>query len=460
MRIAVRLIVLLIFGIAPSYGATTPQHEDRFDSYRFLCVATTTWAPFSAEIDDQLAGIGIDYWRKISQRLGIPFRCKKAKSWENVLAQLKTGQADLTVATEQTPERKRYGVFTKPYSRYPYIIVTRKNVGFINDARLLEGETIVVGRNYSVAHVLKKNYPKLNIVEVDSIDMALETVASGEAYATVDVLPVLAYKLNDPKYLNLKFSGMLPEKFEARIMLCKEYAPLLPSINRVIDTISLKERKAINDKWTSVQTPEAVPLVYLYSVGSIALAFVLLLWFRTHRLQHVLETKEVNLKRFEEMARIDGLTGIYNRRMLDTMLTQQVAIAKRYRKMLSVIFFDIDHFKTINDRYGHVYGDDILKQIASIVNQSIRTSDIFGRWGGDEFLIILPETSRKQATRLAEHLYRSIAQRVFPNGIRVTCSFGVVSYRYGDTIQSFLERADEDLYRAKKHKASLVSDET
>jgi polar amino acid transport system substrate-binding protein len=459
MRIFVVFALILTGGFAQSLSVT-PNEKQQLASYRFLCTSTTAWAPFNTEKDGELAGIGIDYWRLIARRLGIPFRCEKAASWQEVLDRLQTGRADLTVATEKTDERSRYAVFSKPYVSYPYVVVTRKDVGFIYDMHLLQGKKLVAGRRYTVVDVLKKHYPELTVVEVDSVEDALEKVASGRAYAVIDVLPVLAYKLNDSAYKDLKISGMLPERFSARIMLRKTYAPLVPLIDRVIETISVAERREINRKWTRVYRANAVPTWYLYIVGSVALAFALIFWLHTRRLKETVEQQKMDIRQLEEMARIDGLTGIYNRRMMDTMLAQQVAISKRYRQMLSVIFFDIDYFKTINDRYGHVYGDDVLKIVTMTIGKEIRTSDIFGRWGGDEFLIILPETSRKQATRLAEHLYRSIAQRVFPNGIRVTCSFGVVSYRYGDTIQSLLERADEELYRAKKHKASLVSDET
>ena len=453
MRAFLLVIMLSQWSVAQPISWTN-QERSLLDAHPLTCISTPFWAPFNTEIDGKLAGIGIEYWRLITERLHIPFRCKRASSWDEVLKSLREKKEDLTVASEATLDRTAFSSFSKPYVTYPYVVVTRKDVGFVYDIHMLHGKNIVVGKGYSVVSVLKKHYPKLSVSEVPSIDDALKAVAEGHAYAAIDVLPVLAYKLNNEHYTALKISGMLPEIFSAHIMLRKDYENLLPLINRAIDTITDEERLAINEKWTRVYAPSTMPSVYFYTLIGIAFLLLFLLYVRTRRLKQEMGNKEIDMKHLEEMARIDSLTKVNNRRMLDTVLAQHLAIAERYRQLLSVVFFDIDSFKAINDRYGHNIGDDVLIELTHLVSGSIRGSDVFGRWGGDEFLIILPESSQKQARRLAKSLHQKIIDHSFPGVPRVSCSFGVVAYQYGDTIKTLVARADDALYKAKKHKDS------
>jgi polar amino acid transport system substrate-binding protein len=174
--------------------------------------------------------------------------------------------------------------------------------------------------------------------------------------------------------------------------------------------------------------------------------------FHARFLKKEINKKEANMKHLEELANIDSLTLIYNRHMLDTVLVQQLAMVERYNQMLSIVFFDIDSFKKINDRYGHAVGDEVLVDLSRLVSRSIRSTDFFGRWGGDEFLIILPEDSQKQARRFVDLLEKKIANHRFASVKKLSCSFGVVSYRMDDTLKDIMDRADAELYEAKKQR--------
>ena len=151
-----------------------------------------------------------------------------------------------------------------------------------------------------------------------------------------------------------------------------------------------------------------------------------------------------------ELARHDTLTGIYNRYGMKDILEQRVGEFERFRRDLSIVFFDIDYFKLINDTYGHDKGDYILKTLSTLVDNCIRKSDIFARWGGEEFVIILPETSILEATLLAEKLRRSIEEYDFELKNSLTCSFGVTQLKEGECQDTIMKRADEFLYRAKE----------
>lgn len=145
----------------------------------------------------------------------------------------------------------------------------------------------------------------------------------------------------------------------------------------------------------------------------------------------------------------DSLTNIYNRRFFIQMLEQEMERTRRNGNPFSIIMFDLDHFKRVNDRFGHATGDMVLKSLADMVKQRMRKTDCFARWGGEEFIILLPETYINDAADLAEELREKISSMTLPKVEHVTASFGVASHKPSDTIDTILLRADNMLYEAK-----------
>lgn len=152
----------------------------------------------------------------------------------------------------------------------------------------------------------------------------------------------------------------------------------------------------------------------------------------------------------ERLAIQDKLTGLYNRRKLDKSLAQEITRAGRYGRPLSIIMLDLDHFKEVNDTHGHPTGDAVLVETAARLRKALRTSDILGRWGGEEFLILCPETGLQATAGLANRLLRDYTASEFPTAGRRTASFGVATHRAGDRPEELLSRADAALYCAKK----------
>lgn len=154
-------------------------------------------------------------------------------------------------------------------------------------------------------------------------------------------------------------------------------------------------------------------------------------------------------KRAEELAITDRLTGLYNRLKLDEVLNYEIAQTRRYETPLSIIIIDIDHFKSVNDTYGHQTGDMVLIEAAQILRSCSRASDTSGRWGGEEFLIILPNTNLSGALEAAEKIRMAIENYPFSVVGQKTASFGVSEFLANENENSFIERADQALYRAK-----------
>ena len=164
--------------------------------------------------------------------------------------------------------------------------------------------------------------------------------------------------------------------------------------------------------------------------------------------QAVRELDEKN-QALEVMTRTDRLTGLANRRRLEEALQTEVLRARRYGKPFSVILLDIDHFKAVNDQFGHQAGDNVLIAIAGLLTRTARETDVVGRFGGEEFLLVCPETELLVVSALAERLRTEFTSTDFPLVGPVTSSFGVAEFTQGDSVKSLVERADKALYRAK-----------
>jgi diguanylate cyclase (GGDEF)-like protein len=168
-----------------------------------------------------------------------------------------------------------------------------------------------------------------------------------------------------------------------------------------------------------------------------------------------LELIEKN-KLLEELSVTDTLTRLNNRLKLDQVLASELNRHLRYSNDFALIMLDIDHFKAINDNYGHPVGDQVLVELARLLMTETRKVDCVGRWGGEEFLIICPDTDLEAAVEFAEKLRNSIATHPFPAIGQTTASFGVTRARAGDTVHQMVTRADEALYRSKHNGRNRV----
>ncbi len=186
---------------------------------------------------------------------------------------------------------------------------------------------------------------------------------------------------------------------------------------------------------------QALAVVRIYLFGAVLLSFLyLLVRYRDNllqmRLQHDL---------LEQLAFVDQLTDLHNRHSLNRVLAQQIQLAAP----LSVLICDIDHFKQVNDRLGHSAGDAVLRRMAQVLRENVRAADVVGRWGGEEFLVVMSAITPDVALTSAERLCDAVARAPILDDMPVTLSIGVADYAASETLDSLLQRADSALYAAK-----------
>lgn len=194
----------------------------------------------------------------------------------------------------------------------------------------------------------------------------------------------------------------------------------------------------------NIETSDFVP-------GIVYIVILFLCCVYTSLRNNINERKQyVNSKELIRLSITDPLTGAYNRLKIDDEMEKWVEYSKRFSLPLSITIIDFDNFKDINDTYGHLAGDKVIVETANIIKNQIRKIDIFARWGGEEFMLILPNTNNINAKELSNRIRKEIEEHVFINGVRITCSVGVSQLTRDDDVVSLIEKADLALYAAKQ----------
>ena len=199
--------------------------------------------------------------------------------------------------------------------------------------------------------------------------------------------------------------------------------------------------------------PLSIRLEYVFSVtlfAALSLIFPAVIGYK------LIENHEKMTDRIKRISEQDYLTKLSNRRKIHEVLENEIARSKRYNSSFAIILLDIDHFKTTNDNFGHNTGDQLLVEISGVIRDTIRESDVAGRWGGEEFLVFCPHTNVDGAFALAEKLRTTIEKNEFEDVGYKTASFGVAQVEHGDTVEMVISRADEALYSAKNSGRNMV----
>ncbi len=290
----------------------SPAERAWLDDLTLRRPLVTDWIPFNFLGEEgEVIGIAEDYWALVRDKLGLKEQLGPILPFSEVLVEMRRDRADLYTGTTRTPDREVYARFTDSLETYPIAIATRRGGSFVVDARGLEGETVAAGREYSAYHLLKARYPGIEFLQVADTRAALEAVKEGQAFAAVDILPVLQYQIELYGGDSLRLAGVTDVEFDLQFMVRDELAPLAPLLNRAIADISAEERLAIHKKWMLREVVKQTDSGLLWRIITIGLAILVAMLLVNRRLRREVEQRTRAEARYREIS--DRLTKIADR---------------------------------------------------------------------------------------------------------------------------------------------------
>lgn len=416
-----------------------------------------SWEPIEY-VDEKgtLSGISRGFLNFLGQSTGIDFQPATGIDWPEAVQRIKKRELDIFSAVISTPERRQYMNYTEPYLKFPMVIATRRNEAFISAMDQLKGKTAAVVANYASHEKMQTYFPEIPLYLVNTAQEGLEAVSNGKAYAYIDNLAVISHIINRENLSNMQISGEAPFGADIAMAIRKDWPELHSIIQKVLNSMDEQTKNRLTNPWLQVTYKKELEWKTLAYITTPILAILLVILIynrRLHQLNDNLIKAQQELtntnQKLETLSITDHLTGAFNRGHIDQILKQETERASRYQLSLSLILIDLDNFKQINDTYGHLTGDAVLIQTVKWIKSMIRATDTFGRWGGEEFVIICPETDLAKAVILAEKIRSGIEQQRFPEQLTQTLSIGVAQYRHDENIDQWIYRTDQSLYRAK-----------
>lgn len=401
-------------------------------------------------------GVAVDLVNAAALQAGLSIRIE-ASDWQQAQEELRDGRADALIQINPTPQRLALYDFSDPLLASHFHIFRRIRDVQISGLDDLKGRKVGVEKGgFPIAFLQQQG--QIEVVVLPSWSAAFERLHAGELDAVFVDRWVGEYELYQHKFNTITLIDPPVVTTESRIAVKKGHAALLAGINeglRLIDRDGT--RQAILDKWQAKEivylTRESIDRIVF--AATLAAALLLLgvaayLFKQRKNLRLAYAALQATNAQLSRMASTDALTGLWSRRHFEEQAAHEKLRADRYPQPLSLLIFDIDHFKWVNDRHGHLIGDQVLTALSQMARRLTRDSDLVARWGGEEFIILMPNTAAPDAGEVAEKLRSSLASHPFAPVGTITASFGLAQYQPGESLDQWISRADSALYEAKQ----------
>jgi polar amino acid transport system substrate-binding protein len=402
-----------------------------------ICIQKN-WLPYENIQGNNYQGILADFSHLVRDKAGLSMYPIATDSSQQALTLTLQGICDLTTAATYQTGRNNLLLFSEAYINIPLVYVSQKPVNDINPIKT----TVAISTSSPYYNIILRNKKHYTFIETGSSLESLKMLQEGSVDALIGSQAHIKFLLADNKISGFNLSDYNLGNLKTSFAMNHQHQVLLSILNKTLEIITPKDRDKIMSQWIITVQPQSISnKIYIFLIGVITLfsLFILYRYFSTLIRSNILK----------ELSETDQLTNISNRRKALEDIQRHIDLSNRYSHHLSLIYFDIDNFKIINDHYGHKTGDYVLSELADLIKKHIRKTDSFGRWGGEEFIISSPESSLDDTNKMASILKTEIQQHDFKLQKKVTCSFGITSYQKGESLDSFINRADKAMYRAK-----------
>ncbi|WP_295895027.1 transporter substrate-binding domain-containing protein [uncultured Vibrio sp.] len=401
-------------------------------------------------------GMSSDYYSLFKKILSAKFEIVKTKDWNQSMNYIEQKKCDMLAFSMETLERKEFLNFTSDFIEVPLVVATRVDGPFINNILDLEGQKIGITRGDAFVKILREKYPSLDLVEVDGVYDGLDSVKDGELFGYIDTLVSIGYEFQNRYFGELKIAGKISEELKLSMAVVKEDEILLNILQKIVNNLSNHFHREVFNKWIPVKYEKGINYSLVWKVALIALFFLIIISYWNRKVikaNHLLKEAKLDIEQknreLEKLATTDKLTSLYNRRKIDELLQIEVNRSNRFNHTFGVVILDLDYFKKVNDKFGHQVGDKVLKELSTLLAAQIRKTDFIGRFGGEEFLIICPESDAVSIYKLMETIRLELSSQCFTTVGTLTVSMGISIFKPGDDIDSLIKRADTALYKAK-----------
>jgi len=427
--------------------------------------------PFSfVDSQGQHRGLSADVLDLVQEHTGLKFQAVAAGDRSNNVDRLKRREIDLLTSLRPTPEREQFIAFTSAYVSSPAVVLRRRGDRRAGDLAKMAGQRVAVDRNSAAEAFVRQTYPDVVPVEVDIAAQGLRDLVTGDVDACAVNLATASYLIERDRLGGLRVAGETGYFSTLTLGYRKDWPMLGRVLEKGLAQISEPERATMIARWIPLsdiawwQRPEVQRVLGVASIGTGLLMGGLLLWNRalrravaqrTDALQKELAERQRLETRLRTLAEHDPLTGLMNRAALTEALRRSLALAVRQKWSVAVVFIDLDKFKAVNDSMGHAAGDELLRQIASRLQGCLRESDLLGRLGGDEFIVVAEalHDGPRNAIELADKLLMQMKRPFLIGGQSLSVGFsaGIAIYPGdGDTPESLVANADAAMYQAKE----------
>ncbi len=428
--------------------------------------------PFSfVDSQGQHRGLSADVLDLVQAHTGLKFQAVAAGDRFANIDRLKHREVDLLTSLRPTSGREQFIAFTSAYVSSPAVVLRRRGDHRSGDLAKMGGERLAVDRSSATESFVHETWPDVVLVETDSAAQGLRDLVFGEVDACAVNLATASYIIERDRLGGLRVAGETGFFSTLTLGYRKDWPMLGRVLEKGLAQISETERATMIARWIPLsdiawwQRPEVQRVLGAASIGTGLLMGGLLLWNRalrravaqrTDALQKELAERQRLETRLRTLAEHDALTGLMNRAALTEALRRSLALATRQKWSVAVVFIDLDKFKAVNDSMGHAAGDELLRQIASRLQGCLRESDLLGRLGGDEFIVVAEalHDGPRNAIELTDKLLMQMKRPFLIDGQSLAMGFsaGIAIFPGdGETPEALIANADAAMYQAKEH---------
>lgn len=396
-------------------------------------------------------GVLHDYLHIISEKTGIRF-ISESDTYDNLFTKLKNNKLDLVaIAINQNKENF---LLTPPYFELKHEAFKLKDNSY-HTVTTIGVLNLFFNKNEFLT--VTKAYPKAKIITAYSLEEAVNNLLTNR----VDVLYIseellLSY-IQDHHITKLEYAHTRLPQLQVPLSFAfnKENKILHSIFTKVLNLIPYSQHESIRNKWVPVMIDNEFDWTLIWQIILFLVVIIILIIYKQISMNNMNKKLQVANNKLKELSEKDSLTKLYNRRYFEDIIEQVLKIDNASKNTTSLVMFDIDDFKKINDTYGHHMGDEVLITLAKHLKQFNRKSDIIARIGGEEFLILLPNTAIEGAKIHCENLRKKIEDIEIVDEeknqtIKFTVSMGLTSFKDDDTLDSVLLRVDDGLYTVKR----------